>query len=153
MIPAEPSIPSKENSTSPSINAYFLFLLLYMLSYRSQVVCFKIFTAHPNYSTLRILESLELEGTFKGHLVQLPCNELQHPQLDHVAQGLTQPCLESLHRWGIHHQSGQPVPVPHHSNCKIILPYIRPKSPLFKLEAISLCSITTDYASLSPSFL
>ena len=27
------------------------------------------------------MESSELEGTFKGHLVQLPCNEQGHPQL------------------------------------------------------------------------
>jgi len=27
----------------------------------------------------RIVESLELEGTIKGHLVQLPCNEQGHP--------------------------------------------------------------------------
>jgi len=26
------------------------------------------------YSSIRIIESLELEGTFKGHLVQLLCN-------------------------------------------------------------------------------
>jgi len=30
------------------------------------------------------LESLELEGTFKGHLVQLLCNEQRHAQLDQV---------------------------------------------------------------------
>jgi len=27
------------------------------------------------------MESFELEGTFKGHLVQLPCNEQGHLQL------------------------------------------------------------------------
>ena len=43
----------------------------------------------------RIIESLELEWTFKGHLVQLPCNEQGHP-----------PCLESLQGWGIHNISG-----------------------------------------------
>jgi len=37
-----------------------------------------------------------LEGTFKGHLVQLPCNEQEHPQLDQVAQGLIQPPPGSL---------------------------------------------------------
>ena len=40
-----------------------------------------------------VIESLELEGTFKGHLVQLPCNEQGHAQLDQVVQGLIQPCL------------------------------------------------------------
>jgi len=31
-----------------------------------------------------IIESLELEGTFKGHLAQLPCNEEGHPMLDQI---------------------------------------------------------------------
>ena len=31
-------------------------------------------------------ESFELEGTFKGHPVQLPCNEQGHAQLDQGAQ-------------------------------------------------------------------
>ena len=34
----------------------------------------------------RTIGLLELEETFKGHLVQLPCNEQGHPQLDQVAQ-------------------------------------------------------------------
>jgi len=45
-----------------------------------------------------------MERTFKGHLLQLPCNEQGHAQLDQV--GLGQSSLESLQ--GI---SGQPVPV------------------------------------------
>ena len=57
------------------------------------------------------MESLELEGAFKGHLVQLPCNEQGHALLDQVAQGLTQPRLESLQGWGIHHPSGKPPAV------------------------------------------
>ena len=56
-----------------------------------------------------IIESLELERTSEGHLVQLPCNE--HLQLE-VAQGLIQPHLQSLQGQGIHHITGQPVPVP-----------------------------------------
>ena len=48
----------------------------------------------------RIIESLELEGTFKSHLVQLPYNEQGHPQLNQVAQSLL---LESLQGQGIHH--------------------------------------------------
>ncbi len=44
----------------------------------------------------RIIESFELEGTFKGHLVQLPCDEQEHPQLDQVAQSHIQPDFECL---------------------------------------------------------
>lgn len=42
------------------------------------------------------MEPLELEGTLKVHLVQLPCSEQGHAQLGQVAQGLIQPDLESL---------------------------------------------------------
>jgi len=48
----------------------------------------------------RTIEFIELEGIFKGHAIQLPCNE--HAQLDQVAQGLIQPCLESLQGQGIY---------------------------------------------------
>jgi len=34
------------------------------------------------------MESLELEGILKGHLVQLPCNEQGHTQLNQVAHML-----------------------------------------------------------------
>ena len=51
----------------------------------------------------RTTESLEVEGTSEGHLVQLPCNKQGHLQLDQVAQGLIQPCLESLQGWGTNH--------------------------------------------------
>ena len=39
----------------------------------------------------RIVESFELEGTLKGHLVQLPCNEQGHLQLHQSAQRPIQP--------------------------------------------------------------
>ena len=39
-------------------------------------------------------ELFELEGTLKGHLVQLPCNEQEHLQLDQGAQSPVQPDLE-----------------------------------------------------------
>jgi len=54
-----------------------------------------------------------LEGTLKGHLVQLPCNEQGHLQLHQVAQSPIQPDLECLQGQGIHCLSGQPVPAPH----------------------------------------
>jgi len=97
-------------------------------------------------------ESLELEGTVKGHLVQLPCSEQGHAQLNQVAQGLIQPHLESLQGWGINHISRQFVPVPHQPHCKSLFPYIQPKSPLFELEAISPCSVNTDSAKESVPF-
>ena len=47
----------------------------------------------------RITISFELEGTLKGHLVQLPCNEQGHLQLEQVAQSPVQPDLECLQGW------------------------------------------------------
>lgn len=35
-----------------------------------------------------IRESFELDGTFEGHLLQLPCNEHGHLQLHQAAQSL-----------------------------------------------------------------
>ena len=40
------------------------------------------------------MESFEFEGTLKGHLVQLPCNE--QGQLNQVAQSLVHPDLDCL---------------------------------------------------------
>ena len=73
---------------------------------------------------LRIIESLELKGTFKSHLVQLPSNEQGHAHLDYVAQGLIQLRFESLQRWDINHISGQPVPEPHTNTVKKISFYL-----------------------------
>ena len=42
----------------------------------------------------RIKDSFELEGTLKGHLVQLPCNEQGYLQLGQVAWNLVQLHLE-----------------------------------------------------------
>ena len=74
--------------------------------------------------------SLELEGSPKGHQSNPPatsrdtyssirCSE-PHPAWPWVSPGM-----------GHHHLSVQPVPVPHHPDCKKPLPYIQPKSPLF----------------------
>ena len=38
---------------------------------------------------LTVIELFELEGTFKDHLVQLPCNEKGHLQLHQVLRALT----------------------------------------------------------------
>ena len=55
----------------------------------------------------RVVESFQLEGTLRGRLAQLPCNEQGHPQLDQGAQSPVWPDLECLQGWGIHHLSGQ----------------------------------------------
>ena len=55
-----------------------------------------------------------MEGTLQCHLVQFPCNEQGHLQLDQVAQSPVQPDLWCLQGQGIYHLSGQPVSVPHH---------------------------------------
>jgi len=44
--------------------------------------------ACPRKEKNRIIKLFELEGTLKGHVVQLPCNEWGHAQLDQDAQGL-----------------------------------------------------------------
>jgi len=69
------------------------------------------------YKIIEIIESLELEGSIKDHLVQLPCNKQGHAQLNQVAQGLIQPRLESLGGRGVNHISRHPVPVPQHPHC------------------------------------
>ena len=91
-------------------------LFLYYYSYLIQTV--RNITLHKaKRRDCIIIQSLELEGTFKGHLVQLPCSEQKHAQLDQVVQGSIQPRLESLQGWGINHISGQPVLVPPHPHC------------------------------------
>ena len=52
-------------------------------------------------------ELFELEWTFKGHLVQIACNDQRHAQLDLFAQSLVQPDLECLQEQSIHYLSGQ----------------------------------------------
>jgi len=75
-------------------------------------------------------EGFGLEGTFRGHLVQTPCREQGHLQLDQVAQSPVQPGLERFQGWGIDRLSGQPGPRFHHAHCKKFLPSIQSKSIL-----------------------
>jgi len=78
------------------------------------------------YSSLLI----ELEETFRGHLVQPPCSEQGHLQLDQIAQSPVQPGLECLQGSGLHCLSGQSVPVFYHPHGKKFLPSIQSKSTL-----------------------
>ena len=61
----------------------------------------------------------------------IPCSEQGQLQPDEVAHSPVQPGLERFQGWGIHHLSEQPGPVFYHPHCKIFLPYIQSKSPLF----------------------
>jgi len=74
--------------------------------------------------------TLGWKGPPKINLVQLPCHQHGHLQLDQVAQSPIQPGLECFQGWGIDHLSGQPVPGFHHSHCEKFLPYIQSKSTL-----------------------
>ena len=44
----------------------------------------------------KIIESLEVEGAFNCHLVQLPCKEQGHLQLKYVVQNQVQPDCDCL---------------------------------------------------------
>jgi len=94
-------------------------------------ICMSV-PAAVRYETVhRIIEQFGLQGTFQGHLVQPPCNKQGHLLLDQAAQSPIQPNLECFQGWGIHHLSGQPVPVFHYPHCKKPLAYIQAKSTLF----------------------
>lgn len=75
-----------------------------------------------------MIELLELKETLKGHLVQFPCAEQGHLQFSQVAQ--SNPSLTlSVSGDETSDISEQPLPVPHHTDCKNLLPYNQ--SPLF----------------------
>jgi len=101
-----------------------------------------------------IVESFELEGTFKGHLVQLPCREQGHLQLDQVAQSPVQPGLECLQGWGTQHLSWQPPAVLHHHHHKKPVLISSPNVTFFSLKLFPVVlSQQTLLKSLSLSFL
>lgn len=59
-----------------------------------------------------------IEGTFKGRLVQPPCLDHGHIQLDKMFQNLIQSDLEFLQGCGIYHLYGKLAAVFHHPHCK-----------------------------------
>lgn len=61
----------------------------------------------------KITEWFELERTFKGHVVQPPCNEQGQPLLEQVAKTPVQLGLNVPRGWASQ-LSGQPVQMPHH---------------------------------------
>jgi len=65
----------------------------------------------------RMIESFEWEGTLKSPLLQPPCNEQGHLQLHQVAQSPIHD-RECFQGRLIHQLYGQPVPLPHHPDCK-----------------------------------
>ena len=91
------------------------------------------------------MKLFELQATFKGSLVQLPCNEQGHLHLDQVLRALLSLTLQDK---GIHHLSGQPVPVLHYPYKKFC-PYVQSISPLFPFPWL----LATDPAKESVSFL
>ena len=70
----------------------------------SEKLCF-FFSSWKLIGRYQLIESFELEGTFKGHVAQLPCNKQGHLQLHQVAQSLVQPNLACLQGWDFHHLS------------------------------------------------
>ena len=83
----------------------------------------------------RVIEFLELKGTFRGHQVQLPWSKQGHAQLDQIARGLIHPHLESFQRWGINNTSGNLFQYLTTLSLEVFFSYIQPKSPLFKFES------------------
>ena len=82
-------------------------------------------------SNHKIIERFGLEGTYKGHLVHLPCSEQGHLSPEQVAQSPVQPDPEHFQGGGSHSFSRQPVPGPHH-----------PHGKEFLISNLNLCSFS-----------
>ena len=102
----------------------------------------------------RIIKCFGLEGTFRGHLAQLPCSKQGHLQLDQVAQSPIQPGLECFQGWGLHYLSGQPVTVFHHPYRKHFFLISSLNVPSLSLKPLFLVLLQQTLLKIfSPSFL
>ena len=89
-----------KNNNIISFNLVRYYLFCKVIFSLTPCICF--LGAQRSFSfSPRFMESFELEGTPKGHLVQLPCNEQGHLQLHQVAQNPVQPDLVCLHQSSI----------------------------------------------------
>jgi len=90
--------------------------------------------------------------TWRSPVLQLLCSE--KGQLHQGAQSPVQPDFECLQGWGIHHISGQTVPVPHHPHCQrlFLISNLHLHSLSWKSFPLVL-SPPTLLTSLYPSFL
>ena len=93
---------------------------------------------------LRIPELFELEETINGQLVQLPCNEQGHLQLDYARRSSSSLTLN------VSRDRAPTTTLGNLFQCfttlilKYFFSYIQSKSPLFYFETISPCPITAD---------
>lgn len=61
--------------------------------------CICLENTEQKSSVHSMIEQFGLEETFKGHLIQPPCNEQGHFQKDQIAQSPLQPDLEYFLSW------------------------------------------------------
>lgn len=86
------------------LGAFFFSLCLSEVVLMDGFAKLNIITKKPTSSYHGIIESLGLEGAFKGHLAQLPCNEGHHLQIR---------CSEPSLVWPYHTESHTPLPPIH----------------------------------------
>jgi len=99
-----------------------------------------------------------MKRTFKGHLVQLLCNECTHLQPHQVLRALFSMTLNVSRDEALTTSLGNlcqcftTLIVKKTTKQEQLFPYIQFKSPLLKFEAISPCLVTTDPAKESVLF-
>ena len=92
----------------------------------ARFICVALFLFASLKGVLKFtVELLELKGTHKGYLVQLPA--LNRDTHSSISAQSPSSLTVAVCRDGAPPLSVQPVPVPHHPNCKQLLPYIQSK--------------------------